>query len=509
MEPVVSTASGRVRGRLRDGVAAFLGIPYAAPPFGPHRFQPPQPAAPWDGVRDAFAFGPTAPKPPYRPPFDQILAEPVVPGEDCLNLNVWTPDPSATARWPVMVWIHGGAFRNGSGAIPVYDGRAFARDGVVLVSFNYRLGVDGFGYLPGTTANRGLLDQIAALTWVRNNIAAFGGDPGNVTVFGESAGAMSLVTLLAIPKADGLFHRAIAQSGAGHAVADITGGERIMAAVAGRLGVPPTAEGIGRVPIADLIAAQTATELDYISRPDPAVWSAPLVDAWMALPPLVDGEVLTARPIDAIRDGAGVGVRLLTGTTTEEARFFLGPVGALEATDEARLRGYLVGVGAGDRVREIVETYLRNRPDASPGDILAALITDRFFTIPSDRLAEARAAVGGAPTHVYEFGWRSPVWDGLLGAHHAAELPFVFDTLPASTIAGAAPQELADAMHAAWVAYATGGDPGWPAWQPTDRAVMRFGGVDEVTGDITGQAPISRLLHDPRAEERASWRDLR
>src|SRR5262245_28348358 len=178
MQPVVGTTSGQVRGAISDGVARFLGIPYAAAPVGPLRFQAPQPPAAWDGVRDAAEFGPTPPKPAYSPPMDEILIEREFPGDDYLNLNVWTPDPGATGL-PVMVWIHGGAFQNGNSSLAVYDGSAFARDGVVLVSMNYRLGVDGFAYLPGTPANRGLLDQIAALEWVRDNIAAFGGDPAN------------------------------------------------------------------------------------------------------------------------------------------------------------------------------------------------------------------------------------------------------------------------------------------------------------------------------------------
>src|SRR5215218_6876030 len=207
-ETVVRTTQGAVRGRTADGVAAFKGIPYAAPPFGADRFAPPRPAAPWDGVRDALAYGPTAPHPGYAPPYDLLLPDPIIPGEDCLNLNVWTPDPGAGGL-PVMVWIHGGAFVNGSGAVPTYDGTRFARDGVVLVTLNYRLGDDGAN-------DRGLLDQLAALEWVRDNVAAFGGDPGRVTVFGESAGAMSVGALLACPRAEGLFARAIAQSGAGH-----------------------------------------------------------------------------------------------------------------------------------------------------------------------------------------------------------------------------------------------------------------------------------------------------
>src|SRR4051795_10272712 len=204
LDTVVQTQHGALRGRTANGIAAFKGVPYAAPPFGARRLAAPQPPARWDGVRDAAAFGPSAPHAGYAPPYDALLPDPVLPGKDCLNLNVWTPDPGA-AGLPVMVWIHGGAFVNGSSAVPVYDGSAFARDGVVLVSVNYRLGVLGYGLFPDAPANRGLLAQIAALTWVRENIEAFGGDPARVTVFGESAGAISVGALLGAPRAAGLF----------------------------------------------------------------------------------------------------------------------------------------------------------------------------------------------------------------------------------------------------------------------------------------------------------------
>src|ERR1022692_3151294 len=197
MGPTATTRYGTLRGRLSDGVVSFLGVPYAASPTGTLRFAAPKPPAAWTGVRDSGAFGPTPPKPDYPKPFDTLLAEPNIAGDDWLNLNIWTPDPTANGL-PVLVWIHGGAFANGNSAIPVYDGHAFARDGVVLVTINYRLGIDGFALLPDPPANRGLLDQIAALEWVRDNITAFGGDQASVTIFGESAGAMSVTTLLCL-----------------------------------------------------------------------------------------------------------------------------------------------------------------------------------------------------------------------------------------------------------------------------------------------------------------------
>ena len=267
-ETVVTTARGRLRGQTAGGVSAFKGIPYAAPPVGDARLSHPRPAAAWDGVRDALEFGPTAPKAGYMAPFDALLPEPAIPGDDYLNLNVWTPDPGG-AGLPVMVWLHGGSFVNGSGAVPTYDGTAFARDGVVLVTLNYRLGAEGFLSLPDAPENRGLRDQIAALEWVGANIAAFGGDPGNVTLFGESAGAMSVASLLASPLAQGLFRRAILQSGAGHHALTAGTASRIAAAVAERLGVEPTRAGIASADPAALVAAQQAiqAEVAHDARP--------------------------------------------------------------------------------------------------------------------------------------------------------------------------------------------------------------------------------------------------
>src|SRR5436305_6271776 len=234
MDTIVRIQQGAVRGSAAEGVVSFKGIPYAAPPFGPNRFRSPQPVEPWRGVRDTLTYGPTVPKPPYFPPFDVLLPEPVITGEDCLNLNIWSPD-LGQARLPAMVWIHGGAFLNGSGSWPTYDGTRFARDGVVCVTINYRLGADGFLCLGDGIANLGMLDQIAALTWVQENIAAFGGDPNNVTIFGESSGGMSVATLMAMPRAAGLFRRAIAQSGAAHHVISPETAQRIGQYLAERL----------------------------------------------------------------------------------------------------------------------------------------------------------------------------------------------------------------------------------------------------------------------------------
>ncbi|WTW99727.1 carboxylesterase family protein [Streptomycetaceae bacterium NBC_01309] len=494
MDVIVGTAYGKLRGTASEGVTRFLGVPYAAPPFGANRFRPPQPPATWEGVRDADAYGPTAPKAPYPAPLHDLLQEIAVDGEDCLNLNIWAPSGAAAA--PVMVWIHGGAFRNGSGSAPVYDGSAFARDGVVCVTVNYRLGVEGFAELPGAPRNRGLLDQIAALTWVRDNIAAFGGDPSRVTVFGESAGAMSVTTLLAMDL--GLFHRAIAQSGAGQILQEPEDALKVTAAVADRLGVAPTAAGLAAVDPADVVAAQADVAAEVAAVPDPRRWGASTVRSAMAFMPVRDDALVPRPPIEAIRAGAGRGVDVLIGSNTDEFRLYLAPAGLTKLVSAEIAARLLAGMGIDP---ELATAYAANRPGAHPGDVAAAVATDGFFRIPAYRVAEARAGAAGTATWVYEFAWRSGAI-GLpdeLGACHALEIGFVFDSLARLDGAGLAgpnpPQSVADAMHAAWVAFATDGDPGWPAYDTGTRPVQVFD-------------TDARLEHDPRPDERALWHDL-
>ena len=489
MEPTVITRYGKVRGRVRDGVASFLGMPYAARPTGLLRFRPPAPPPVWDGIREADRLGATPPKPDYAPPFDVLLPEPNIAGDDWLTVNVWTPDPGR-AGLPVMVWIHGGAFSNGNSAIPVYDGHAFARDGVVLVSLNYRLGIDGFVMLPDVPANRGLLDQIAALEWVRDNIAAFGGDPGNVTVFGESAGAMSVTTLMALPRAQGLFTRAITQSGAAQAAADPADASLVAKELGHALGREATAASLAEVGLPELIRAQIAVRDALVTQPDPARFGATIVASSMAFIPVIDGDLIPVHPLTAIAAGAGSGVPLLTGTTTDEYRLFLIPTGIAAYVTEEGLASLLPTLGIGSAVADL---YRANRRDASPGDLFAAILTDRFFRLPALAVAAARAA-GPAPTYVYEFAWPSPVQG--LGACHSLEIPFVFDNLAAEgaepALGPAPPAALADRVHAAWIAFARDGDPGWRAFDDT-CPVMIF------------DDPGGGLEPDPRGDERRIW----
>jgi para-nitrobenzyl esterase len=493
---VVTTRRGQVRGQVTEGVAAFKGIPYAAPPYGPNRFESPRPPQSWDGVRDALEYGPVPPQPPYAPPFDRLLGDQGRLGEDCLNLNVWTPDPSRD-RLPVMVWIPGGAFMRGSGALATYDGGRFAGDGVVCVTINYRLGADGFLYLGDGIANRGLLDQIAALEWVQENIQAFGGDPAKVTIFGESAGAFSVATLLSMPRAKGLFQRAIAQSGAAQHTSSVATAQMIGRNLADKLGVAPTMTSIGTVPLERLVAAQAELSVELAIRPDPTRWGEVAANGMM-FEPVVDGEVVPARPIERIVAGAGADVDLMVGTTTEEWRFFLVPGGAIDRVTDDRLVTTARVMGLD--VEHALPVYRSSRPQATPGDLLAALITDWFFRIPAIRLAEAYAR-NRRSTYMYEFAWRSPLFDGRFGAAHAVEIGFAFDNLGrdgAMTLAGnEPPQALADAMHRAWVTFATSGTPGWSPYDSRERTVMRF---DRAGGTI---------VVDPAAEERQLWDGVR
>lgn len=493
MEPIVETTLGRVRGTASGGISVFKGIPYAAPPFGELRFAAPAPAQPWDGVRDALEFGPTAPKPPFAPPLDRLLRDPSIPGEGILNLNVWTPDLEAAL--PVMVWIHGGAFVNGSSAVPVYDGSAFARDGVVFVSINYRLGAEGFLYLDGAPANRGLLDQVAALRWVRENIAAFGGNPDLVTIAGESAGAMSVTSLLAMPDAEGLFRRAIAQSGAGHAAMSLGTAKRIAAALAESLGVEPTRDGFADIDPDDLVVAQESLSRRILAEPDPQEWGEVAADS-MAFEPCVDGTVLPGRPIDRIVAGAASDIDLLIGTNADEYSLFLVPGGVDIGIDEDVLRMMLGAYGL--EVETALAAYRASRPDAVPGELLSAVLGDWMFLIPALRIAEART-VQLLSTYVYRFEWPSSLFDGRLGATHALELGFTFDNLAAEggeLLTGPhPPQVLADDMHRAWVSFVSTGGPGWSPYGES-RTVMCFGAE-------SGQ------LEDPGADVRVLWEGIR
>ncbi|MCC9158704.1 carboxylesterase family protein [Streptomyces parvulus] len=467
VEPVVRTAAGAVRGRVEDGLAVFRGIPFAEPPVEAGRFAAPAPVRPWDGTRDAYAFGPP-------PPQDLGIAGPVGPppgGDDWLTANVWTPEPGPAARRPVMVWIYGGAYRIGHSGSPGYDARRIAADGdLVVVTFNYRVGMEGFAHIEGAPANRGLLDQVAALEWVRDNIAAFGGDPGRVTVFGESAGAGSVAALLAMPSAAGLFGRAIAQSVPGTYFSPELARD-IGTALAAEAGLRPTVADLAAVAPEQLVKAGQALAPKMPGRVDRWGQAAPTVTPYA---PVVDGEVLPVTPWRALASGASRDVDLVVGHNRDENRLFTMLAGKLGMIGEERagaaLRLYAPGGEA---------AYRAAFPDLSPNDLYERVQTDWLFGMPSLHLAEAHLA-GGGRAHVYELTWPAPAHGGALGACHALDVPLLFGTfaadLGALLFAGAEPSPealaLSSRFRSSWTAFARTGDPGWPAYDTQRRLVQ-------------------------------------
>ena len=502
MDSIVSITAGALRGSVADGVHTFKGIPYAAPVGGANRFLRPQPVQPWEGDRDATADGLIQPQVPMPPPFGGELPP---AGDDSLNLNVWTPDPSATGL-PVLVWIHGGAFNAGSGVEPTYEGASFARNGVVCVTLNYRLGAQGFLHLADhftefpDSGNLGILDQIAALHWVQQNIAAFGGEPARVTIAGESAGGMSVGALLAAPEARGLFRQAIPQSGAGHNSIGATTASQIAGDLLARLGVAPgDTDALAAVTSDQLLAAQSALTAEVMTSGKIDLYGDPGATA-MPFQPVHETAVLPQRPIDAIRAGSAADVAILTGTTMEESLVFVVAMQAMFGQDKLHdLAAKLFGDEAHGNA--VIEAYRAARTDKPAHETIAALETDRMFRVPAVRLADAQAA-HNPNVWMYRFDWRTPIFGGMLGACHALELPFVFNTLAsplAAMFAGPeAPQSVAHAMHGAWVAFATTGNPGheglpaWPRYTPATRSTLLF-------------APEATVVEQPNADELALW----
>jgi para-nitrobenzyl esterase len=406
--------------------------------------------------------------------------------EDTLTLNVWTPACDGAKR-PVLVWIHGGGFTTGSGSWPIYDGSRLARRGdVVVVTINYRIGALGFLALPAFAreegngiGNFGLLDQLRALEWVRENVEAFGGDPRSVTVFGESAGAMSLGALLGAPAARGLFRGAILQSGAAHNVSDPEQGERIAHAFAKELGVAADdPRRLREAPAAALLEAQTRT----VS----ALWGQV---RGLAFQPVVDGRTLPRPPLDAVRDGEAAGVDVVVGTNLEEYKLYRPTDPKVESLDESALVRRLARLlpGGEPTARRAVETYRagRSAAAASPTELWFAIETDRIFRVPAVRLADAQRP-HSPRTYRYLFTWSSPALGGRLGSCHALELPFVFGTFALPGVRafvgeGEGVSRLAERMQDAWLAFARSADPSqralgrWPPQDPERRPVQLFG----------------------------------
>ncbi len=492
---VITTTGGRLEGVSAEGVTRFLGVPFAAPPTGEARFRPPRPPQPWTGVRTADTFGHSAPQ--TSDLLDRVLGLGDLPrSEDCLTLNVWTPACDDRHR-PVLVWVHGGAFVTGSGATPWYDGSRLARRGdVVVVTLNYRLGALGFLHLADLagedwagSGNLGLLDMIAALAWVRDNIGAAGGDPDNVTVFGESAGGCAVAALLAAPAARGLFARAIAQSPSLTQLRTRTHATEMAERFLGAVGLDAgRAERLRDLPVDDLLAAQhhLAAELGR--------------EVFTAFAPTPDGTVLPCPVDEALRAGAAGGRPVLVGTTADEMQLFTFADPSFASLDRSgvveRARPWL-----GDRADAAVAHYERLLPGATPGQVAAAMATDVGFLAPAVGLARDLVAAGGT-VYRYLFSWRSPAFGGVLGACHGLELPFVFDNLHAPGVefftgAGADRQLLADAMSSAWVHFARTGAPSsdgaWAPWDPVGRTTMVF------------DLPAGGVARDPDGERLRWW----
>ncbi|MCX2731031.1 carboxylesterase family protein [Saccharopolyspora sp. NFXS83] len=483
----VTTTAGRVRGRRHGDGLVFSGIPYAAAPVGPARFAAPRPAPRWDGERDATRPGPTAPSPERA--FGALDMVPFfgpgwVRGEDYLTVTVSTPD-TATRGLPVMVFVHGGGFVSGSAQAALYDGAGFSRDGVVLVALNYRLGAPGWLALPGAPDNRGLLDVLAALRWVQEEIEAFGGDPGNVTLFGQSAGATIVDAALAEHADSGLFRRVISQSGNGLG-AFVPAQAELVAHRLGAVLDMPVAE-LAEVPDERLLAATAGLrglDLAVDGRPDPLLRLSPF------------GLVLRRQPATSVAAGAGAEIDLLIGNNTEEGNLYLAPGGDLDESTMDDVRS--VAARAHPDPDRLVAAYRAQRPAAAAGELRSAVLGDALFGAGTRALADAHSAHAAA-TYRYEFAWRSSALGGSLGAAHGVELPFVFDIAgepglhgPNALLGTEHPSELGAEVHAAWVRFATSGDPGWERHTTPRRPVRRFGRPPEVVAD-------------PNPLERAAW----
>ena len=483
--PIVETSAGKVRGVIQAGTYTFRGIPYGASTAGSNRFMPPRKPEPWAGVRETFQNGPTAPQ-LGNPPNALILnhKEPAMQGEDCLVMNVFTPGVNDSRKRPVMVWLHGGGFASGAGSAHAFDGTYLARSGdVVVVSVNHRLNIFGYLYLADVSGekyadsgNAGLLDIVAVLEWVRENIDRFGGNPGNVTIFGQSGGGLKISTLLAMPPAKGLFQKAIIESGSAlkgvHREEANKTTERILA----KLGLQPNqVDELQKLPVERLLSA--------IDTRGSGPGAAPFTFA-----PVVDGRNLPRDPFDPTAPEISADVPLIVGSVNTEGTFFTPPDSPLFSLDEAGMRSRLTPK-FGEATDKLVELYRKEIPNASPSQIYFLI---NAFPTAAIAQAERKAAQGKAPVYMYLFTWETPVEGGRRHSPHTVELPFVFNNVaeqPEEVGNGPELQPLADKVSGAWTAFAHTGNPAatgtpkWPAYTANERATMIINNQWNVVND--------------------------
>jgi len=483
------TATGEVRGVLENGIARFKGIPYGETTAGTNRFMPPRPAVRWTGIRDALTWGPSAPQ---REPGSVQRAGPLAvstaglppEGEDCLVLNVWTPGGD-DARRPVMVWCHGGGFATGSGSSPITDGANLARRGdAVIVSVNHRLNALGYTYLEALDGNfagsgdAGMLDIVLALEWVRDNIANFGGDPGNVTIFGQSGGGRKVATLLTMPQAKELFHRAIIESGATLKLVEREQATRVASALMGKLGVGrPNVRELQQLPLDRIMSAYFAV-----------VREMNVDQMTMGFSPTVDGRFVPRHPFHPDASPVSADVPVMIGSTrteltssSDEAAFSL---------TEAGLRERVAAL-FGDRAQRTIDAYRGANAGATPSDLYFLIASDERYNAPVMKIAERRAALAAGSVYLYYFRWESPYDGGRLRSPHTIEIPFAFHNLEASRLTADAPTApaLADQISDAWLAFARTGNPNtpklpaWPAFDAAQRSTMVFDTRSAVMND--------------------------
>jgi para-nitrobenzyl esterase len=504
---VVETNCGKIRGLAEDGISVFKGIPYAESPEGDGRFIAPRKLRPWTGVRDAFEFGNRAMQDDNAFGLPLALlklfaARDLRPmSENCLVLNVWTPAVNDGRKRPVMFWCHGGAFIAGSGDSPWYEGTNLCKKGdVVVVTINHRLGAFGYlhlGELGGeefsASGNAGMLDIVAALEWVRDNIAAFGGDAGNVTIFGESGGGAKVSVLMAMPAAQGLFHKAIIQSGPAVQMASRDDASETARQLLAELDLSPDkVSALRKVPAPEIARAQIAV-LKKVSLMSFANRRR------VGFNPVIEGKHLPGGPFAPAAPAISANVPLMIGTNKDEMTLFFGLAPWLDKLDEASMR-QRVQMFVGEQADRIIEPYRRARPNDSLRDLVLAIATDHAMRIPSLVTADRKVAQNAAPVFVYMFTWETPVLDGKLKSPHALEIPFVFDTVKTSALAGDSPTRfaLAEKMSRTWLAFARTGNPNnetiphWPSYSIDVRPTMMFDNQ-------------CRVENDPYSAERMAW----